>query len=68
MNGADQVRVSTFVRISPEDAFAVFTRETDLWWRRGPRYRQGSAKSVIAFFDASLRLSAGKRSLPATFS
>ncbi|HEY5934846.1 MAG TPA: SRPBCC domain-containing protein [Kofleriaceae bacterium] len=36
---ADKVRVTTFVRVTVEDAFAVFTEEIDRWWRRGPAYR-----------------------------
>ena len=36
---ADKVRVTTFVKVAIEDAFAVFTEEIDRWWRRGPAYR-----------------------------
>ncbi|RUO93798.1 activator of HSP90 ATPase [Corallococcus sp. AB018] len=36
---ADRARVTTFVAVSPLDAFEVFTEETDLWWKKGPRYR-----------------------------
>jgi uncharacterized protein YndB with AHSA1/START domain len=39
MTSADRARVTTFVAVSPLDAFEVFTEETDLWWHRGPRYR-----------------------------
>ena len=39
MNAQDKVRVETFVRVSPADAFAVFTEEIDRWWRRGIAYR-----------------------------
>jgi uncharacterized protein YndB with AHSA1/START domain len=35
----DQAKVSVTVGVEPADAFEVFTKETDLWWRRGPRYR-----------------------------
>ena len=35
----DQATVSVFVAVAPADAFDVFTRETDLWWRRGFKYR-----------------------------
>jgi hypothetical protein len=31
--------VTVLVAVEPEVAFEVFTRETDLWWRRGPRHR-----------------------------
>jgi uncharacterized protein YndB with AHSA1/START domain len=37
----DSVRVETTVAASPERAFEAFTREIDLWWRRGPKYRVG---------------------------
>jgi len=40
----DRARVSTFVAVGPADAFDVFTRETELWWRRGPRYRFGGKR------------------------
>jgi uncharacterized protein YndB with AHSA1/START domain len=35
----DSVRVETTVAASPARVFEAFTRETDLWWRRGPKYR-----------------------------
>lgn len=37
--GGDGARVSVFVRVSQADAFDVFTREIDLWWRTGPKFR-----------------------------
>jgi uncharacterized protein YndB with AHSA1/START domain len=36
--------VSTFVAVAPEDAFEIFTQETDLWWRRGRRFRFGGKR------------------------
>jgi uncharacterized protein YndB with AHSA1/START domain len=35
----DTARVTVFVKVEPEVAFDVFTREIDLWWRRGPKFR-----------------------------
>ena len=35
----DKVIVETTVAVPPARAFEIFTRETDLWWRRGPRFR-----------------------------
>jgi uncharacterized protein YndB with AHSA1/START domain len=35
----DQARVTVSVAVPPERAFAVFTEQIDLWWRRGPRFR-----------------------------
>jgi hypothetical protein len=43
MSGSDSARVTTFVGVSPEDAFAVFTEQIDQWWRRGPRFRGGDS-------------------------
>lgn len=46
----DKARVTVFVRVPPADAFEVFTRETDLWWRRGPKYRiAGRSPGRIGF-------------------
>lgn len=46
----DGAKVSVFVAVAPADAFVVFTEETDLWWRRGPRYRIGGrSPGVLAF-------------------
>jgi uncharacterized protein YndB with AHSA1/START domain len=39
MSTAETARVTTFVAVSPKDAFEVFTDEIDVWWRRGPRFR-----------------------------
>ena len=39
MSATDAVTVSLDVEVEPELAFAVFTRELDTWWGRGPRYR-----------------------------
>lgn len=35
----DRAAASVFVRVTPEDAFEVFTEETDLWWRHGRKFR-----------------------------
>lgn len=53
----DSVRVSTFVKIDPKAAFDVFTKETDLWWKRGPAYRFSHRDDgVIKFEGANGRL------------
>jgi uncharacterized protein YndB with AHSA1/START domain len=36
---SDLVTVSVTVSTDPATAFAMFTGETDLWWRSGPRFR-----------------------------
>jgi len=46
----DRVRVSVTVDADPATAFAVFTEETDLWWRRGPKFRiAGRHPGVVRF-------------------
>jgi uncharacterized protein YndB with AHSA1/START domain len=47
----DRARVTTYVAAAPERAFAVFTGETDLWWRRGPRFRFGGARRGTLSFE-----------------
>jgi hypothetical protein len=48
----DSIRATVYVETSPADAFAVFTRDIDRWWQRGPRFRfgRGAAK------DGTMRL------------
>lgn len=46
----DGATVSVFVRVAPEAAFDVFTREIDLWWRQGPRFRlAGKRRGQLVF-------------------
>jgi uncharacterized protein YndB with AHSA1/START domain len=47
----DKARVTTFVAAAPARAFAVFTEETDLWWRRGMKYRFGHARRGTLSFE-----------------
>lgn len=49
MSDEETARVTTFVAVSPADAFEVFTAEVDLWWRRGPRFRGGGPASELCF-------------------
>ena len=49
MTERESACVTTFVEVSPKDAFDVFTEEVDLWWRRGPRFREGGATSELRF-------------------
>jgi uncharacterized protein YndB with AHSA1/START domain len=39
------------VRVSPSDAFDVFTREIDQWWRHGPKFRIGGRSRGRLFFE-----------------
>ena len=50
MTPGDRVSVSVTVEADPATAFALFTEETDLWWRRGPKYRiAGRNPGVLKF-------------------
>ena len=35
----DSARVTVGVAVPPPEAFRIFTEEIELWWRRGPRFR-----------------------------
>jgi hypothetical protein len=50
-DGARRVRVSTIVATDPAESFAVFTRETALWWRRDPRFGISSTVPGILRFE-----------------
>ena len=47
----DQATVSVFVAVAPADAFDVFTREIDLWWRRGFKYRLAGRRPGTLYFE-----------------
>ena len=47
----DQATVSVFVAVTPADAFDVFTKETDLWWRRGFKYRLAGRRPGTLYFE-----------------
>jgi uncharacterized protein YndB with AHSA1/START domain len=51
MKPPDQARVTTFVEVCAQDAFDVFTRETDCWWRHGPRFRFGGERRGMLGFE-----------------
>ena len=47
---SDLVAVSVTVSTDPATAFAIFTTETDLWWRSGPKFRiAGKQPGVVRF-------------------
>ena len=55
MNEAgDGAKVSVFVAVTPADAFAVFTDEIDLWWRRGPKFRIATKHPGMLAFEPGL--------------
>src|SRR5260221_10530617 len=47
----DCATVSVFVAVAPDVAFEVFTREIDLWWKHGPRYRIAGKRRGILYFE-----------------
>jgi len=51
---SDLVTVSVTVSADPATAFAIFTKETDLWWRRGPEFRIAGKQPGILRFEPRL--------------
>ncbi len=47
----DEARVSVLVKVPPDVAFRVFTREIDQWWRRGLKYRVAGARRGIIHIE-----------------
>ena len=47
----DAASVAVFVAVGQEDAFEVFTREIDQWWRQGPRFRIAGRRRGQLFFE-----------------
>jgi len=52
VTAGDAASVSVFVRVPPHDAFDVFTREIDLWWRHGPQFRIAGRRRGQIFFES----------------
>lgn len=50
----DSVKVSVTVNADPATAFAVFTEETDLWWRRGPKFRVFGRQPGLLSFELGM--------------
>jgi len=48
----DAATVSVLVRVELEDAFDVFTREIDLWWKHGPQFRIAGRRRGQLFFES----------------
>jgi hypothetical protein len=51
VSGAGRIAVTTVVAVSPKDAFEIFTREVDAWWRRGPRFRWNPERDGVLRFE-----------------
>jgi len=50
---AERVVVTTFVEVKPSDAFELFTRDIDLWWKQTPRYRRMPGQSGKLSFEGA---------------
>jgi uncharacterized protein YndB with AHSA1/START domain len=65
LRSGDQASATVTLPVTPAEAFELFTRDIELWWRRGPRYRQapgdrgfiriepGAGGRVYESFDAA---------------
>ncbi len=51
---SDVVTVSVTVSTDPATAFALFTGETELWWRRGPKFRIAGKQPGVVRFEPCL--------------
>ena len=49
---SDQARVTVSVAVPRQEAFEVFTQQIDLWWRRGPQYRQLDGERALIAIEA----------------
>ncbi len=50
----DSARATVFVAVAPEAAFDIFTREIDLWWKKGPRFRIAGRRRGQLHFEAGI--------------
>ena len=50
----DRATVSVHVAVPQEDAFDVFTREIDLWWRHGRKFRIAGRQRGALFLEAGI--------------
>jgi uncharacterized protein YndB with AHSA1/START domain len=51
MPASDFVTVSVTVPADPATAFAIFTNQTDLWWRSGPKFRIAGREAGVVRFE-----------------
>lgn len=50
----DRARVTVGVAVRPHDAFRLFTEEIELWWRRGPRFRNAPGDTGLIALEPRL--------------
>lgn len=48
----DRVQVTVVVEVDVDTAFTTFTRDIDLWWRQGPRFRVAGRHPGTLTFEA----------------
>ena len=48
---SDVVTVSVTVAADPPAAFRIFTEKTDLWWRKGPKFRIAGQQPGLLRFE-----------------
>jgi uncharacterized protein YndB with AHSA1/START domain len=46
-----KIAVSIRLKVPPDKAFELFTRDVDMWWRRGMKYRFHAAKTGRLAFE-----------------
>ncbi|MDB4941927.1 MAG: hypothetical protein JWP97_1461 [Labilithrix sp.] len=54
MTAGDRARVTVLVAVPPADAFEIFTKEIDLWWRTGPAYRIAGRRRGQLHFEGGV--------------
>jgi uncharacterized protein YndB with AHSA1/START domain len=47
----DSAKASVLVAVAPQEAFDIFTREIDSWWKQGPAYRIGGRSPGVLNFE-----------------
>jgi hypothetical protein len=50
----DRATVTVFVAVTPADAFEVFTKEIDLWWKQGPKFRIAGRRRGQLHFEGGV--------------
>ena len=50
----DRARVTVGVAVPPPAAFRIFTEEIELWWRRGPRFRNAPGDAGLIALEPRL--------------
>ena len=51
---SDSTKVSVSVPTDPATAFDIFTTETDLWWRKGPKFRVAGRRTGVLLFEPGM--------------